>query len=468
MRKIMMVIETLIELPSVDRLVNDPNVLSLVTKYGAPHVTRCAQSVLAEARTSIRTGRRVEKEKLFKRLWAVTSEAGAQSLKPVINLTGTILNTNLGRSALPSCAVKAMLDVATGASNLEFDLVTGKRSDRQKHIEDLICTLTGAKGALVVNNNAAALLLVLNSLAKRKEVPVSRGELVEIGGSFRIPDIMMRAGSKLVEVGTTNRTHAIDFETAVGSKTALLLKVHTSNFEIKGFTKSVSEKELAAIARRYNLPCVADLGSGTLIDMREYNLPHETTVAEALQAGVDLVTFSGDKLLGGPQAGIIVGRLDLIEKLKCNAINRAVRPDKITLAALQSVLHLYKNPRRLKLELPLFRWLSRDLSEINKMANRLLKPLQAYCREYDVAVAPCDTQVGSGALPVAVLRSAALKITFSHRRGSGKALSNLSRAFRELPTPVIGRISADSLFFDLRCLEDEKSFIENLKDLKIP
>ncbi len=468
MHKIMMVMKAPHELPSVDRLVNDPSLISLVAEFGNPLVTRCAQTVISEARTLLLDGKSIRKKELLNGLWSATSRAGAPSLRRVINLTGTILNTNLGRSTLPNCAVQVIADIAGGASNLEFDLNTGKRGDRQNHIENLICTLTGAKGALVVNNNAAALLLILNSLANRKEVPVSRGELVEIGGSFRLPDIMVRAGCKLMEVGATNRTHAIDFENAVSNKTALLLKVHTSNFEIKGFTKSVPETELSKIARQHNLPFITDLGSGTLIDMCAYNLPHETTVAEALKAGADLVTFSGDKLLGGPQAGIIVGRLDLIKRLKLNAINRALRPDKITLAALQSVLQLYLNPDRLKMELPLFRWLSRDLSEIEQLAARLVKPLQQHCKGFDIVVAPTNTQVGSGALPVALLRSTALKITFSDRRGSGKALTNLAKAFRELSIPVIGRITKNSLVFDIRCLEDESSFVKNLQGLQLP
>ena len=468
MHKLKMVIETPNELPSVDRLINDPSVISLVTQYGAPLVTRCAQIIITEARTSILGGNSVQKKDLLKGVWEATSNAGTPSLRRVFNLTGTILNTNLGRAVLPTCAVQVIADIAGGASNLELDLNTGKRGDRQTHIENLICNLTGARAALVVNNTAAALLLILNALANRKEVPVSRGELVEIGGSFRLPDIMSRSGSKLVEVGTTNRTHVTDFEKAINNKTALLLKVHTSNFEIKGFTKSVSETELSKIARRHNLPFITDLGSGTLIDMSTYNLPREPTVLDALKTGADLVAFSGDKLLGGPQAGIIVGRLDLIKKLKQNAINRAVRPDKITLAALQSVLRMYMNPSRLKVELPLFRWLSRDISDIEKMAAHLVRPLQKHCRGFDVVVAPADTQIGSGALPVALIRSRALKITFANRRGSGKALTKLSKAFRELPIPVIGRITKDSLCFDLRSLEDENHFLKNLEDLKIP
>ena len=331
------------KIPSVHRLLNDPNGVELICEFGAPLVTRSVRTVLAKARAQRSIGRHHNRICLAGKstVRKEVSHTVTPSLRPVINLTGTVLHTNLGRAALPESAIKAMVDVARGASNLEFDLETGKRGDRHKHAEDLLCYLTGAEAALVVNNNAAAVLLTLNSLAKRKEVPVSRGELIEIGGAFRMPDIMAQAGCKLMEVGTTNRTNGTDFELAIGPRTALLMKVHASNFEIRGFTKSLSEKALAEIAHRHKLPLVTDLGSGTLIDLENHQLPHETTVAEALRAGADLVTFSGDKLLGGPQAGIVAGRRDLINKLKRNPLTRAMRPDKLHLAALQAVLSLH-------------------------------------------------------------------------------------------------------------------------------
>ena len=389
------------------------------------------------------------------------------SLRPVINLTGTVLHTNLGRAQLPKTAIQAMVDVARGPSSLEYDLDKGKRGDRHKHTEALICRLTGAQAAVVVNNNAAAVLLTLNSLAKRKEVLVSRGELIEIGGAFRMPDIMSQAGCKLVEVGTTNRTHSKDFDTAISSKTALLMKVHTSNFEIKGFTKNVSELKLSSIAHNHNLPLVTDLGSGTLVDLETYGLPHETTVNEALIAGSDIVTFSTDKLLGGPQAGIIAGRSDLIEKIKKNPMMRAVRPDKMSLAALDAVLKLYLNPDQLAEELPTIRLLSRDLLEIEDLAKSLVINVQGHCTGFKVVAAPTHSQVGSGALPTDRLKSYAIKITKATHKQSSKSLDKLAKAFRALPVPVIGRISDNALWFDVRCLENIEGFKENLKGLVI-
>ena len=463
----MSIIDTPAKLPSVDRLLNDPDIASIVRDYGAPLVTRCARNVLESARHQVLAGQSFESGDLVDNLGEEVSRAVRPSLRRVTNLTGTVLHTNLGRAVLPASAIEAMIEVARGASNLEFDVVAGKRGDRHQHAEALLCQLTGAERALVVNNNAAAVLLALNSLALRKEVPVSRGELIEIGGAFRMPDIMARAGCKLVEVGTTNRTHAKDFEAVMGSRTALLMKVHSSNYEIQGFTKNVSEAELASIAHAHDLPLVTDLGSGSLVDLEDYGLPHEPTVNEALAAGADLVTFSGDKLLGGPQAGIITGRRDLVEKIKRNPMARAMRPDKMTLAALHAVLRLYTNPARLAEELPTLRWLTRDVTEIEQLATRLAPIVRGYCEGFQVTVDRTHSQVGSGAMPIDRLESAALKLTRPELRRPGKALKMLARTFRELPIPVIGRIADDALWFDLRCLEDEAEFVDNLRGLTI-
>ena len=455
------------KIPSVNILLNNRSVQKLVSMHGLVLVTRCVQSVLINVRQSVLAGESTNIAALVQSVLEETDRVLLPSIRPVYNLTGTVLHTNLGRAPLPESAITAMSNVARGASNVEFDLKTGKRGDRHKHAEILICQLTGADGALVVNNNAAAVLLMLNCLARRKEVPVSRGELIEIGGSFRMPDIMARAGCKLVEVGTTNRTNEADFESVISSRTALIMKVHTSNFEIKGFTKSVSERALSKIAHNHDLPFIIDLGSGTLVDLEPYNLPHETTVSDALKSGADLVTFSGDKLLGGPQSGIIAGRRDLIEKIKRSPMARAMRPDKVTLAALQAVLCLYTDTERLVKELPTLRLLTRDPVEIEKLAYRLAKVFQECLELCEVTVEQTYSQVGSGALPVDKLQSAALKISRPDLRRPGKTLEKLALAFRKLQIPVIGRISDDALWFDLRCLEDEKGFVENLQSLKV-
>jgi L-seryl-tRNA(Ser) seleniumtransferase len=422
---------------------------------------------LESARHQVLAGKSFESGDLVDNLGEDIKRALRPSLRRVINLTGTVLHTNLGRAVLPASAIDAMTEVARGASNLEFDVIAGKRGDRHQHCEALLCQLTGAERALVVNNNAAAVMLTLNTLALRKQVPVSRGELIEIGGAFRMPDIMARAGCKLVEVGTTNRTSAKDFEASMGSRTALLMKVHTSNYAIQGFTRGVTEAELASIAHAHDVPLVTDLGSGSLVDMEDYGLPHEPTVSETLTAGADLVTFSGDKLLGGPQAGIIAGRRDLIEKIKRNPMARAMRSDKLTLAALHAVLRLYTNPARLAEALPTLRWLTRDVTGIEQLATRLAPIVQDYCEDFQVTVDRSQAQVGSGALPVDQLESAALKFAQPGIRRPGKALKTLARAFRELPIPVIGRIADDALWLDLRCLEDEAEFIDNLRGLAI-
>jgi L-seryl-tRNA(Ser) seleniumtransferase len=309
---------------------------------------------------------------------------------------------------------------------------------------------------------------VLNTLAKGREAVVSRGELIEIGGAFRMPEIMSRAGAKLVEVGTTNRTHKKDYIGALGPKTGLILKVHTSNYRIEGFTKEVSARELAALAHGHEIPLVNDLGSGTLIDLARYELAHEPTVKEAVLAGADLVTFSGDKLLGGPQAGFIVGRKDLIARLKSNPIKRALRIDKIRLAALEATLRLYRDPDRLAQRLPTVRLLARPKKEIEAVARRLLPPVRAKLSEnFDVAVIPCSSQIGSGALPLETVPSCGLAITPRAAKEKGRRLTALSMALRRLPVPVVGRIQNKTLLLDLRCLEDEQAFVANLAGLEV-
>ncbi|MGH8728884.1 MAG: L-seryl-tRNA(Sec) selenium transferase [Burkholderiales bacterium] len=449
-------------LPSVDRVLNLPSVQPLIERFGRSSVVDAVRAVLDEKRQQKDFTAPDEPE------WEATCrtrlEADQQlSLRPVFNLTGTVLHTNLGRAPLSDEAKRAVESVLTQPSNLEYDLRSGKRGDRDDHIEPLILRLTGAQAATVVNNNAAAVFLVLNTLAHKKEVIVSRGELIEIGGAFRIPDIMARAGCKLVEVGTTNRTHLKDYEQAIGAKTALLLKVHTSNYTIQGFTASVDEKSLCALARNRELPLMVDLGSGTLVDLKQWGLPAEPTPQQALANGAQIITFSGDKLLGGPQAGIIVGEKALVARIKRNALKRALRVDKITLAMLEATLKLYLNPEKLVERLPTLRLLTRPAAEIEALCARVKQWLEGVLDDAIIEIQPCKSQIGSGSLPIDLLPSFGLAIRA--KRHSGKWLEELASSFRALPIPVIGRVENDALLFDLRCLEDEAAFIRQLNQL---
>ncbi len=455
-------------IPSLDRLLQAPEIATLVESHGREPTASALRSVLSETRAAMAKGEDlvISEAAIGQSAAARLARAASPSLKPVFNLTGTVLHTNLGRAPLAEEAISAMADAARGASNLEFDLASGKRGDRDVHVEDLLCELTGAEAATVVNNNAGAVLLLLNALALRKEVPVSRGELVEIGGAFRIPDIMSRAGAKLVEVGTTNRTHARDFEEALGDRTGLIMKVHTSNYMVQGFTASVEEPELAEIARAGGVPFAVDLGAGALVDLKRWGLPHEPTPRETIAAGADIITFSGDKLLGGPQAGLIVGRKDLIAKLKKNPLKRTLRCDKATLAALAATLRLYRDPDRLADRLPTLGRLARKAADIRADAEALLGDVSnALGDDYEVAIADCAGQIGSGALPVETLDSAAITITPLKARGRGAALKRLAAQLRSLPVPVIGRVQDDALWLDLRCLDDMEGFRVQLAGL---
>jgi L-seryl-tRNA(Ser) seleniumtransferase len=464
-------ISPLSALPSVERLLIHADSTGLIATFGRPAVASTIRGVLAGARAELRANSGViPNDASLIRLVARQLQADAQpSLRRVFNLTGTVLHTNLGRASLPEEAIEALTLAAREPTNLEFNLADGRRGDRDTHLEKLLCDLTGAEAATVVNNNAAAVLLVLNSLANRKEVPTSRGELIEIGGSFRMPDIMARSGCRLREVGTTNRTHLKDFQEAIGAKTGLVMKVHTSNYTIEGFTADVPEAELAKLCDERGVPFVVDLGSGTVVDLQEFGLPHEPTPAESIANGVDLVTFSGDKLLGGPQAGIIVGRAGLIERIKRNPLKRALRVDKMTIAALSAVLRLYSNPERLVTRLPALRLLTRPLEDISGMAKRLrdvVAPRLAGIASVETTL--CDSQMGSGALPTRTIASAGLAIRPALRkRGSGAMLERIARAFRELPVPVLGRTQDGALIFDLRCLEDEATFVDQLHSLNV-
>ena len=455
-----------IRLPSVDGVLGWPVVAALVEAHGRQLVVDAVRRELAACRTQ--AGEHADDAIAFGIATRILADV-TPTLRKVFNLTGTVLHTNLGRAPLPPEAIEAMVQVASGASNLEYDLAAGQRGDRDNHVEEWLCRLTGAEAATVVNNNAAAVLLLLNTLSLRKETIVSRGELVEIGGAFRLPDIMTRAGCKLREVGTTNRTHLHDYADAIGDRTTLLLKAHTSNYRIEGFTTAPDERALSALAREKGLPFVVDLGSGTLIDLERFGLPHEPTPAETLANGADLVTFSGDKLLGGPQAGIIVGRADLVARIKKNPMKRAMRCDKMTIAALGAVLRLYGNPDRLVQRLPALRLLARAPLEIEALAHRVRPAVAGWLgASAQVDVVPVQSQIGSGSLPVDLLPSFALRIVPADAGRSGGAVERFAAAFRALSVPVIGRIAAGALLLDMRCLEEEERFIAGFSEAVPP
>lgn len=444
-----------LRIPSIDRLLRHALAADAIARHGRALVLDCLREVTASVRAAQESGTVLagafDEAALLRQALSHAEALSASSLRPVLNLSGTVLHTNLGRALLPESAIDAVTKVMRHACTLEYALDEGQRGERDSHVEALVCRLTGAEAATVVNNNAAAVLLCLSALAAGREVVVSRGELVEIGGAFRIPDVMQAAGCTLREVGTTNRTHLRDYADAIGESTAAVMKVHASNYAIVGFTHAVAEQELAELAKSRGLPLITDLGSGSLIDMQALGLPPEPTVAAALAQGADIVSFSGDKLLGGPQCGFIVGRADLVNRIRRHPLKRALRLDKMTLAALQAVLALYLDPDTLTQRLPTLRLLTRPSEDIRRQGEQLLPHAQQLLAPWaTVALCDCESQIGSGSLPVDRLLSAALRLV----PVPGMTARALAARLRECPVPVIGRLHGDAVWLDLRCLDD--------------
>jgi L-seryl-tRNA(Ser) seleniumtransferase len=455
-------------LPAVATVLATAEAALLLECYGRVATTDAIRQAIDEARNALRAVPAAAPgvTELAQRAQRLL-EAHAPGLRPLFNLTGTVLHTNLGRAVLAEVAIDAAVQAMRHAVALEYDLAGGARGERDDHLRSLLCELTGAEDATVVNNNAAAVMLCINTFALGREAVVSRGELIEIGGAFRMPDIMARAGAHMVEVGTTNRTHPADYRNALNERTGLVLKVHTSNYRIQGFTTEVGARELAAIADAVGVPLLNDLGSGNLIDLSRYGLAREPTVREAVGEGARLVTFSGDKLLGGPQAGFIVGDRALIEQINRNPLKRALRVDKLRLAAIEATLNLYRDPDRLAERLPTLRFLARSKADIEAQAQRLQPPVaERLAPAFMVEVGDCLSQIGSGALPLDTLASAALLI---RARSSQSVLERLAAALRELTRPVIGRVADGALCLDLRCLTeaDETLFLGALAELNV-
>ncbi len=450
------------ELPSVDRLLNHPKSNLLLARLSRDYVAQQCREILDEMRSTIRQGnsigaKELAEDSILARLEEKIGLDREPRLMRVINATGTILHTNLGRALLPDEAIEALCRVGKNPVNLEYDLLRGERGKREEMIESLLVGLTGAEAATVVNNNAAAVLLGLNTLANGKEVVVSRGELIEIGGSFRIPEIMAKSGAILKEVGSTNRTHPEDYEKAIGKKTALLLKVHTSNYKIVGFSSEVSLTDLVAIGKKHRIPVMEDLGSGAFVDLGQHGLPREPLVAERIALGADLVTFSGDKVLGGPQAGLVVGKKNWIKQMSKNPLHRALRCGKLTLAALEATLRLYQQSANIAEEIPTLKAFTRPLKEIEGMGERLLPALQKTLgNEFRLSLEDSTSQIGSGALPTEEIPTKVIAI--EHKSIGAE---RIAARFRGADPPIIGRIKDNRFLLDLRAVFDPGDLIPN-------
>ena len=455
-------------IPKVDMLMETDEIKVLFENCSREHVLESVRKKTDELRDYI--NQTLNEDDIKNKIDSLTDDIISDvekltsfNVKKVINGTGTILHTNLGRAVISEEAAERIKRLVTGYSNLEYDLEAGARGSRYSHFEKIITEITGAESAMAVNNNAAAVLLILSAIARDKEVVVSRGELVEIGGSFRVPDVMAQSGTKLVEVGTTNKTHLADYEKAITDSTAALLKVHTSNYRIVGFTESVSVSELAVLAHQHDIPVIEDIGSGVLVDLSKYGLDHEPTVQESVKAGADIVCFSGDKLLGGPQAGIIVGKKHLIDKIKKHPLTRALRIDKFTAIALEAVFHEYIDEERAVKNIPVLKLINKNIDEIKEQAEELYKRLLPEVgNNCELAVEECQSQVGGGSLPLERINSWSLKL-----KPCIMTTAHLEKQLRHLDTPIIGRVVNDNFIIDLRTvLEGETNLIyESFKNI---
>lgn len=452
--------ERLRDLPAVHVLLNLQDAKAIVEEYGSNLFVEAAGFVMDDMRRRILNGDivKVDNPGILHGIVRYLKALTAPRLKRVVNATGIILHTNLGRALLSQNAQEALVMSASYNTNLEYSLEKGERGSRYDLVEGLLTRLTGAEGAMVVNNNAAAVLLLMNTLAKDKEVIVSRGELVEIGGSFRIPEVLKSGGAILREVGTTNRTHLSDYKNALSDNTALILKVHTSNFRLIGFTKAVARKELAKLAQEAHIPLAEDLGSGSLLDLSSYGLKDEPQILRVIDEGVDIVTFSGDKLLGGPQAGIIVGKNEYIKRMKANHLTRALRVDKFTLAALEATLRIYLNPQNVISQIPFYRMLTAGEGELKKKARKIISGL-SNC-DGAIEVVKTTSYTGAGSLPGQDLSSWGIAI-----KVKGISVNEAEKRLRELPIPIVAYIDREKLILDMRTLVpgDEEIVIDGIQ-----
>ena len=441
-------------IPGVDRVLNERAIQTLSKRCGTSVLTDMIRQAIDRVRGMMRDGEAVDASREVLTEWIVAdvqsqlADSLAPNLRRVVNATGVILHTNLGRAPLPDVAVKHIVDIAGSYSNLELDLETGQRGSRTTLVEKLLCELTGAEAAAIANNNAAAVLLTLNTLAGGKEAIVSRGQLVEIGGSFRIPDIMARSGAQLVEVGTTNRTHLSDYEAALTENTGVMLAVHPSNYKVMGFTSEVALEDIVVLGRRRGVPVAHDLGGGVLVNLRDYGLPYEPLVSDSISAGADVVMFSGDKVLGGPQCGIIVGKQNVVEQIRKNPLMRALRCGKLTYAALEATLKLFLNPDGLKRQHPTLRMLTEPVTTLEQRGRRLLQAI-GELEGFSGELVDSHAQTGSGALPLENIPSVAVAIF------DGDILS-LSNRLRRHDPPVICYVRDNRLFLDLRTIRDDE------------